>query len=327
MSEIKISFNSRYRRYLSSRFVLGFERILPRRFAARMHRRMEKNSREPQPAVREFGPIGRILCVDGDCAPPATFAGRICVHLHLYYTDMAEEFAQILNRLTVEFVLLVSVSTNQDAPVWQTFFAERVPFAREVIVKRTVNKGRDVLPWLIDFAPEIKRHEIFCHMHTKRSNHNAKLAGWRDFLTRRTFGSRAIVNQILSLFQAEPKLGLIFPPYSGGLGPRHVPPNWGDNERLATTLLTRLEPSYVPGYCSDFPAGSFFWARSCCLEPLFELGLTAEDFEEEEGQLDGTLAHAIERVVGFLPEHAGMEKLCVTVDVDHGASVQSGVCG
>jgi lipopolysaccharide biosynthesis protein len=67
---------------------------------------------------------------------------------------------------------------------------------------------------------------------------------------------------------------------------------------MVANLIGRLSPDEVPQHCSDIPAGSFFWARVSCLTPLFAPGLTEHDFEGEKGQLDGTLAHAIERVIG-----------------------------
>jgi lipopolysaccharide biosynthesis protein len=39
---------------------------------------------------------------------------------------------------------------------------------------------------------------------------------------------------------------------------------------------------------------------------LRALHLTASDFEPEEGQVDGTTAHALERVIGLLAREAGL---------------------
>jgi GT2 family glycosyltransferase len=50
-----------------------------------------------------------------------------------------------------------------------------------------------------------------------------------------------------------------------------------------------------------------FWARSAALRPLLDLGLATEEFEEEAGQIDGTLAHAIEHVYFHACEHAGYD--------------------
>ena len=64
----------------------------------------------------------------------------------------------------------------------------------------------------------------------------------------------------------------------------------------------------------EFPAGSMFWFKPAALAPLLDSGLTFADFPEEHGQIDGTIAHAIERAFLFIVETAGFS--WVKVDSD-----------
>jgi lipopolysaccharide biosynthesis protein len=41
-----------------------------------------------------------------------------------------------------------------------------------------------------------------------------------------------------------------------------------------------------------------YWCSRRWLETVVSLGLTRDDFEPEQGQLDGTLAHGLERLIG-----------------------------
>ncbi len=112
--------------------------------------------------------------------------------------------------------------------------------------------------------------------------------------------SRANVEKILSAFAEDPDLGVVTAPGSL-LGPEF----WGGDEDLTRQLLRRIELPLDPDKLR-FPAGSFYWIRAFVLQGLRSLSMTEDDFDTEQGQVDATTAHAIERSIGILSEEAGL---------------------
>jgi len=55
----------------------------------------------------------------------------------------------------------------------------------------------------------------------------------------------------------------------------------------------------------DFPTGTMFWPRSDALRPLVALGLDWHDYPDEPVPKDGTILHAIERLLPFASRRAG----------------------
>jgi hypothetical protein len=81
----------------------------------------------------------------------------------------------------------------------------------------------------------------------------------------------------------------------------------GGNSTGVRTLLhdisSEVEADKImesPGQYGYF-ASTMFWARLDAIQSLLDLHLLPEDFESEKGQIDGTFAHAIERVLGLAP--------------------------
>ena len=55
------------------------------------------------------------------------------------------------------------------------------------------------------------------------------------------------------------------------------------------------------------PYGTMFWYRPEALKPLFDLNLTEQDFPEEPLPVDGTIAHAIERLPVYIAWSQGYD--------------------
>ncbi len=236
---------------------------------------------------------------------------RIAVHLHLYHTDMCDDFIRYLSNIHQPFTLLISV-VHADAVNVRKVFSDALPNVKQVIVRVVENRGRDVAPWVVWFRDEILCSTIFLHVHTKKSLHNRSHHGWCRYLNHVTLGSPSTVNQILQSFVSDSKIGIIAPCYHWSLANQ---PNYGKNKPVCEEFFSRLSKDDLPAVCHDYPAGSFFWARTAALKPLFDLNIDIAEFPEEKGQVDGTLAHAIERVLGLLPSLSRMIYKKATVNV------------
>ena len=123
-------------------------------------------------------------------------------------------------------------------------------------------------------------------------------------------GSPEIVGGILQIL-SDKKVGAVFPQYFNPIRPFI---NWGENYLLTKNYLRGLGIEIDNRNLIEFPAGSMFWFKPEALAPLLESDLTFDDFPEECGQVDGTIAHAIERAFLFIVEAAGF--IWVKVDGD-----------
>lgn len=235
------------------------------------------------------GPEGRA----GEEARPARFA----VLLHLYYPDLWGEVRAHLERLDEPFDLYVSLSEDTSHG-----FEERVrrDFPR-ADVRVMPNRGRDIAP-LLEFLrdSDLPRHEVVCKIHTKKSPHRLDGDRWRGQLLHRVLGSPDGVREILDTFARDEGVGLVGPASALDRSPE----SWGSNRRRMAELAERMGVRQGD-LRLEFFAGSMFWFRPAALEPMLRLGLRVEDFEEETGELDGTLHHAFERLFPLAAKAAG----------------------
>jgi hypothetical protein len=243
------------------------------------------------------------LALPFDYRPEAfALAPRIGVMLHAFFMELVEEFRAYLDQIPVAADLFISTDSSEKKAFLRSAFAD---WPRgSVDIRVFPNRGRDVAPKLVGFGFAHAGYDLVLHLHTKQSVHESGLAGWRPFLLETLLGSPETVTSILEAFRQVPKLGLLAPQHIEMLRPWI---RWGDNFAQAEELATRMGMSLSPDAPLDFASGSMFWARPAALAPLLDMGLSFEDFPEESRQIDGTLAHAIERLYFHACEKAGFD--------------------
>lgn len=229
----------------------------------------------------------------------------VCVVVHAFYIDTLAELLGPLAAVPGGCTVLVSVVSDDDAVAAERTISEVLGPDQQRVVRVVENRGRNFAPLLVGFADELANHDVVLHLHTKKSLYTGSEArSWRGHLLRHLVGTPAVVEAILGCFAGDDEIGVVQPPPYDGL------PQWANhwlgNSGRGRQLLERmgLDPASGGGYV-DYPIGGMFWARTAALAPLLQLGLAVDHFEEEVGQTDRTLAHTLERLIGFSARAAG----------------------
>ena len=221
---------------------------------------------------------------------------RGAIHLHLFYPDVALELIDRVARLgRADIDLLATFAGTLDPVVDRALDA----LPGRVMRAATPNCGWDIGP-LLALLPTIREegYDAVCHLHTKKGD-SGYAAEWRAIAYDGLIRDDALVTQLLAAFADRPDLMLAGPAALYKSAASH---QFGNADILATLAPKLMAPLY-PLADWGFFAGTFFWARPALLERIAALA----DFDGHDADRDGTLAHALERVIGLAPVAAGGE--------------------
>lgn len=260
--------------------------------------RMDRPDPAPPPPPFVCEPVLR-LPLDYELGPQ-TRTLSTAVLLHAYNVEVLPEIAGFLRRIPFPADLVVTTDTAAKRAAIEEAFGRWPAGSFEVRV--VANRGRNVAPQLIACRDVYDTHELVLILHTKTSVHTDELAGWREFLLRTLVGSPALMRGVMEAFLQLPKLGVLAPRTFPAVRKHLI---WGDNYETCRGLAARLGFNLYPDSPVDCPAGFMFWARSAALRPLLDLDLGWDEFALEDGQKDGTIAHALERLVFHACELSG----------------------
>jgi glycosyltransferase involved in cell wall biosynthesis len=220
------------------------------------------------------------------------------LHLHIHYPELACEFVARLNAARAPIDLFITTTDQSKMEELTVGFADYRHGTVQCL--EVENRGRDLAPFLVNVKGLIhgSKYEIVGHLHAKRSLAIDRAMGdrWRAYLLDTLLGDG--LNHLLGLFGKDQKLGLVF------AEDRHVM-GWSENHDLAQKLAARMAPRPALPSHPYFPLGTMFWARPPALESLWALNFTQKDFPAEPVPGDGTVLHAIERMLPSCVEAAG----------------------
>jgi len=233
---------------------------------------------------------------------------RLAIVAHLYYDEDFEANIRVLEKVIGTSTLLITTSSeSKREKLVALVTASRVKRFEVLVVQ---NRGRELAALLVGLAGKLRDFDLVAFVHDKRSSHWPSFSigqAFRDNLWDNMLASPAYVANVLATFRENASLGVLVPPtpihgpYFAAIG-REFTSCYSVVEELhrKLRLASPISPDFLP-----YTMGSCFWFRPQALAPLLEHPWRYEDFSQEPMADDGTISHAIERIIGFVAQDRG----------------------
>jgi lipopolysaccharide biosynthesis protein len=225
---------------------------------------------------------------------PSKTGAQIAVLVHIYYEETWVDIAQALSSLEEPFDLIVTTTPDKETTVSALVVAD----FSDVEVYVVENKGRDIRPFLAVLPLLIERkYQAVLKLHSKKSLHRGDGDLWRKTLIAQLLPKGPELGQLIGGLTQYPSMGLVAPDGNVLNIQRYI----GSNQPWVERLVNELgeSPQWLQRAKPWFAAGTMFWFKPQSIQSLLHCpSIQQDEFEIEGGQIDGTLAHAIERMLG-----------------------------
>ena len=216
--------------------------------------------------------------------------------LHVFYEDVGFEIADTLASVETNYTLFVTYIDRIDPGLARRLGA----LNREIYFIPTLNRGRDILPFLRCLShPRIRQLDYVVKLHTKRGGSQIGDI-WRHVCLDSVVGNALRFDSTLQQFMTNRSLAMAGPAMTYISATKFMYGNDSNVKRIIDSLLDGYRPVEW-----GFFAGTMFWARREIFDPLLKFEEAGMQFTAERGSADGELEHAFERCFGLLPSRLG----------------------
>lgn len=221
---------------------------------------------------------------------------KIAIVIHIHYVDTLDLILRAIKRSALKncdiyFTLTADAKANNAAQTIESTL-------QNAVIDSFENKGRDILP----FLRAVKKYDL-----TEKYSAILKLHGKRT-VALPGYGAFWLIDSLQKLIptndsQIRDVLSMI--EHCGVIGPAgqlfDYSPETDKNHKFAEEVMAIRNIAFDEKYSNYFFGGSMLWFNSATLELFTKMDKLESLFPEEGGQLDGTVAHAIERLFTILP--------------------------
>lgn len=242
--------------------------------------------------------------------------GRCAIIVCLYYPDTVNIYMRYINSVP-EQIAVHLYSSNQEVLKIARTLATRGNIFYDI----KENRGRDISTLLVAAYEKIKDYEYICFLHDKKEHAqylSSDVAEWIRSMWDSMIVNEHYIHNVLATFEQNKNLGMLVPPEPIGEYQSHwYGDTWYEDYELAKHLAADLHLNTdITRDKEVFTLGTVFWARTDALASLLRKRWTYEDFPEEPLPADGTISHAIERIIGYAAQDRGYDTGTVMTSED-----------
>lgn len=234
---------------------------------------------------------------------------RAAVIIHTYYRDLFSQIIEYIENIPDDIDIYITTSVEENVDELSRLLTEKE--IRNVQIRLVNNRGRDCSALLIGCKDFVQNYEFISFIHDKKtSGNNGAFTIGETFMANlfeNMLGGKCYINNILGLFQENKALGLLAPPI-----PSHGQYFCLKNNAWTCCFEKTLELAEKIGIDINaskdkppFVLATTFWCRTEALKPLWDYEFSYEDFHEEPMPEDGTISHAIERILPYVAQCQG----------------------
>lgn len=232
---------------------------------------------------------------------------QVVILIHIYYTEKISDYINNIKNIP-EIIDIIFTVSNSD--IEKSLREQLEGFKHKYKVIYKANRGRDISALLVAAKTELMKYQYIGFIHDKKEKNESikeDIDAWNYCLWENMLGSESYINNVIFTLKKERNLGILVPPIPVM---RHLDygysNNWGTNfenvKKIAKKLIIQCDIS------EDKPPvalGTVFWAKKRAIDKLFHYKWEYTDFNQEPLGDDGTLSHAIERILPYIAQDAG----------------------
>ena len=133
-------------------------------------------------------------------------------------------------------------------------------------------KRENSFPFLSNFRNKIKKYKYICNINTNRYRNITYFKEWKNYIYNNLLGNSKIISEIITDFELNKKLGLIFPlKYYKSFIHFGLKSDYFEL-KFVNLILKKLHPFVnISKIASAFPEGNMFWGKISAVYPVLKL--------------------------------------------------------